>query len=352
MRAYIATNILGSFAFDADGKVIAKKLFPKKPEVIAERLDSTGLVPEEEEVLRELKANGVQEVFIDKKAQFQGISLVFEEDHPGKKNLQEGFRGLAVQLGWVTSQAELNELLAKVQVLRTKEKLREERRDVIIIHAVRLLDELDKELNSFSERLREWYGLYFPELSKEIQSHEKFAEVVAKAGNREQAKGFEKLAKQSAGMEFSEADLQEVRDFSRGLLELYQRKKSLAKYLEGMCKVVAPNTSAVAGEILAARLLSHAGSLEKMSRLPSSTVQLLGAEKSLFRHLKGQGKAPKYGVLFAHPLIQQAPLDKRGKVARLLAAKISLAAKTDFFSKEDKGDALRQELEEQVKKAL
>jgi len=352
MRAFLATNVMGSFGFDQDGKLVAKKLFPKKPELIAEKLDSRELLPEENEVLNKLASLGYKEVFTDRKIEFSGINVVFEEDNLGKNTLQEGFRGLAVSLKWVTSQAELNEILTKVNVLRTREKLREERRDRIIMHSIGALDELDKVINNFSERLREWYGLHFLELSREIQSHEKFAEAVAKYGRRERVKGHENLAKQSAGMEFSEADIKEVQDFSKTILELFQRKKSLAAYIEKLCQEVMPNTSAVAGEALAARMVSQAGGLEKISRLPSSTVQLLGAEKSLFRHLKDKkSPAPKFGLLFAHPLVQNAPKEKRGKVARLIASKISLAAKTDFFTKEDKGKTLRDELEEQVKRA-
>lgn len=350
MQAFLATNIMGSFAFDKHGKVIAKKLFPKKPEVIAEKLDSSGMLPEEEEILRILLSKGYKEVLTDRKVAFKEIAVVFEKDNLGKQVLQEEFRSLAVSLGWVSSQAELNEILTKVQVLRTREKLREERRDKIIIHVSGVLQELEKDLNSFSERLREWYGLHFPELSKQIQSHEKFAETIAKHGKRSRVKGFESLARESAGMEFSDEDLKQVQDFSKSLLELYQRKKALTNHLEKLCREVMPNISAVAGELLAARLLAHTGGLEKLSRLPSSTIQLLGAEKALFRHLKGGGKAPKFGVLFIHPLIQEAPKEKRGKVARLIAAKISLASRTDFFSTADKGKALRKELDERVRK--
>ena len=100
------------------------------------------------------------------------------------------------------------------------------------------------------------------------------------------------------------------------------------------------------------RLIALAGGLEKLAKMPSSTVQLLGAEKALFRHLKGEGKSPKFGIIFSHTLIQNAPKEMKGKVARLIAAKLSLAARIDNFSKEDRGEELREELDEQVKKAL
>lgn len=350
MRAFLATTILGSFVFDKDGNIIDKRLFVKKPEIIAKKLDTPGFLPEEEELLLLLIKKGYKEVFTAKKTEFPGIAIMFDEENLGKKTLQENFRKLAISLKWISSQAELNELLTRVQVLRTSEKLREERRDTLIIHAVGVIGELEKDLNNFSERLREWYGLHFPELSGEIASAEKYAEAIAKYGERSDIKGFEKISQESVGMEFSQRDISQIRDFSRVLFDLYQQKKSLTGYVELLCREVLPNTSTLAGEIIAARLLSAAGGLEKLSRLPSSTVQLLGAEKALFRHLKGEGKSPKFGVLFFHPFVQQAPNEKRGKIARLLAAKISLAARIDYYSKEDKSAALKRDLEEQMKR--
>src|SRR4030065_417735 len=111
-----------------------------------------------------------------------------------------------------------------------------------------------------------------------------------------------------------------------------------------------PNFSAVAGPLLGARLLSVAGSLDRLAMMPSSTIQLLGAEKALFRHLKGEGKAPKYGILFGHPLIQQATKETKGKVARLVAAKLSIAARLDRFAGKDEGESLRKQLEESMRK--
>jgi len=348
MRAFLATNVIGSFAFDSDGNVLEKKLFPKKAEEIAEKLQETGLISEEEEILSILVKKGYKEVFTDKKAHFEGINIVYEENNIGRKSLNDNFRGLAVSLKWVTSQAELNEIISKVNVLKTRTQLRVERRDKIIIQAVGTLNEVEKDVNSLSEHLREWYGLHFPELVKEVQSHEQFAELVAKFGRRSSVKGFTSLAKESSGMDFSDADILEIQHFSRVLIDLYGRRKSLTNYLEKTCQEVMPNTSAVAGELLAARLLSNAGGLDKLSRMPSSTVQVLGAEKALFRHLKGQGKAPKYGLLFSHPLIQKVEKEQRGKAARIIAAKISLASKTDFFSKSNKSEEYKRELDEQI----
>jgi nucleolar protein 56 len=265
--------------------------------------------------------------------------------------MQSSYRKLAMDLRWVSSQAELNELLSKVNLELTKTELRKEKRDQLIIRVMSVMEELERELNVFSEKLREWYGLHFPEMDREVSSHEKYVEIVARSGRRDAIEGLEKLAGGSSGMDLSDIDVKELQGFAKGLLGLFESRKGLTRYLEGITRTSMPNTSAVAGPVLAARLLSLAGGLEKMSKMPSSTIQLLGAEKALFRHMKGEGKAPKYGVLFGHPLIQAAPRELKGKVARLVAAKISLAVRMDNFSDKDQGAEMKRDLEEQVRKA-
>jgi nucleolar protein 56 len=357
MRAYLATGILGSFAFDSSGRTIAYRLFPKRPDVIAGRLMKSragGILPEELEIVRELARKGYRELVWSKDKEVRGINCIRKREHLGEEVMQGSYRKLALDLKWVSSQAELNEILSRVNVEMTKTELRRERRDQIIMRVVSVLDELEKELNVFSEKLREWYGLHFPEASSVIPSHERYAGLVARHGRRESVKDRElaKLAGKSSGMEFPDHDMEEVQAFSKALLGLYDVRKRLASYLEDIARSTVPNTSAVAGPVLAARLLVLSGGLEKLSKLPSSTIQLLGAEKALFRHLKGEGKAPKYGVLFGHPLIQAAPRELRGKVARLVAARVALAARLDKFSGRDEGEKMRRELEEQARRIL
>ena len=208
---------------------------------------------------------------------------------------------------------------------------------------------MDKILNMMSERLREWFALHYPEL--DIKNHEKFASLVAEHGSRESFPEFEK----SMGMKLKEEDIEVLKFYAKRLHELYEMRKRLEKYLDKIVPEEMPNTSALLGTLLAARLLAHAGSLQKLAKMPSSTIQILGAEKALFRYLREErkkkgkgGKPPKYGVLFAHPDITAAPKEKKGKVARLLSSKLTIAVRTDFFSKEDKS----KELLEDYKKKL
>jgi len=361
MRAYIATNILGSFAFDKDGKILEQRLFPKRPEEIAMELEKAKkgeILQYEKEIINKLYKAGVKEIICDRPVNISGIICDVKKENLGTQTLQSEFRRLAIELKWVSSQAELNEILTKVNVLLTKEKLKVVKSDRIIMHTIGVIDELDRGLNVFSERLREWYGLYFPEATKMIESNEKLADLVANYANKERIKmeykdkNVVKQIENSAGMNFSEYDLENIQNYAKPILNLFETKKYLTDYLEKLAKEVIPNMTALSGSLLASRLLAQAGGLEKISRLSSSTIQLLGAEKALFRHLRGEGKAPKYGVLFAHPYIQQAPNELKGKVARLIASKLSIAARIDFFSKEDRGSQLKKDLEEHLNKIL
>jgi len=351
MKAYVATNICGVFAFDEDGKVVSKKLFPKEPEAIAMRLEksrSGGLIDEEKDVISGLKKSGYREIVLDKNVAFEGVKITKEPENKGNALAANEFRRLAIEAGWAASQTELNAIMTKVNIILSGKKIKSVGRDKIIMQVIGVIDEMDEDLNSLSERLREWYGLHFPELSREVKSHEKFSDMIGKSGNREKIKEFGKLASRSVGMEFSEQDAETAKEFASALSGMYAANEKLSKYLEKVCEETMPNLSAVAGPLLASRLVSQAGGLEKIAKLPSSTIQLLGAEKALFRHLRGQGRAPKYGVLFGHPLIQQAPKHLKGKVARLISAKLSLAAKMDFYSKRDNSKEMKEDLERKV----
>jgi len=357
MRAYIATNIIGVFVFDNNKKILDYRLFKKDPKFIAERLNKVRegkIIPEEREIVQNLINSGFKEVIWDKEENIEGITCINKKENLAVKTLKEEFRKLAIDLQWVKTQAELNELLTKVNVLMTKTKLKEQRKDKIIIQVIGIIDDLDKMINTLSERLKEWYGLYFPESIKLIKSNEKFAEIISKNPKKEEIKD-EKLlgvAFKSSGMEFSDKDLEKIKNYSSSIFNLFKLRKELSSYLEDLTKEITPNCSYLVGHLLTARLISLAGGLEKLAKLPSSTIQLLGAEKALFRHLKGKGKPPKHGVLFSFPTINQAPKKYRGKIARLLASKISIAARMDFYGNKFVGEEMKKEFEEQVKKVL
>ncbi len=208
--------------------------------------------------------------------------------------------------------------------------------DLLIIQTINSIEDLDKINNMLIKRLREWYSLYNPERSHSVQDHRKFVEIVLKKTKE----------KTMMGAELSQKDLKPVMELADKLNKLYELRKNLEKYLDGLINEVCPNVVAIAGSLIAAKLLEHAGSLKKLVMFPASTVQLLGAEKALFRHMKSGARAPKYGILFQHPLIQKNKKDIHGKIARTLADKISLAARVDYFKGKFIGDKLMKEIED------
>ena len=327
-KAKICLCPIGVLALDENGKLISQRLFPKDPGVIAQKMASS---EDADRLSEELGSKGYE--------------------------LEKGqcdFRKFAFQLGWAKDSQELNKILTAIAAAQTKTKLRKPKSDRLVMAVIGIVDQMDKDLNSYSERLREWYGLHFPEGVKAVTSNKALSQIIARYGSRENIKEAKlvELARQSAGMPLSDEDVKVVQAFAAGLSELFIVKEQVSKYIEELIQTVAPNCNAIAGPLLTARLLAQAGGLEKLSRLPASTVQLLGAEKALFRHLKENAKVPKYGLLFGHHAVQSAPAEFKGKIARLIAAKLSLASRIDFFSGQDRGAEMKKDLDEQIKKIL
>lgn len=338
MKVFVGVGVPGCFAFDDKGKLIDLVTFPKDVKVVDDKLAeaaSGNPLPEETALIKRLEKRGYKNIETGSEVAERLVS----------KNM----RKLAVQSGFLKAK-EVESFLVELGAARVKKSLKKEKREKIIFHLIGLMDDLDKHLNSNAERLREWYGLYFPEVTSRIKSNEHLAKIAAE-GEKENLSNEEYagLAKISVGMRFSKEDIKNISSFAKQLIGMFKERKSMERYLKKLTDQEAPNMDAVAGTVLAARLLSAGGGLERLSRMPTSRIQLLGAEKALFRHMREKTKAPKYGLLFGHDLVQKAPEHKRGKVARAVASKLSLAAKMDFFSKKRQGKKLRSELEKEVK---
>ncbi len=229
--------------------------------------------------------------------------------------------------------------------------------DLHIIQAIGSLDEIDKMANGLSSRLREWYGLHFPELENVIDSINGYAQIVL-AGKRDSLtkKIFEDagfpdskvemlslVASKSRGGDISEENLKIVQFMAKQLLDLHELRKNLEDHVESEMNVVAPNISAILGTAVGARILGRAGSLTKLASMPASTVQVIGAEKALFRSLKTGAQPPKHGLLFQHAMVHAAPRWQRGKIARAIAAKAVIAARVDVY-----GEGINQTLLEKL----
>lgn len=212
-------------------------------------------------------------------------------------------------------------------------------RDLLVIQAVSAIEEITNVANMLVNRLREWCGYYYPGLVKDVYSNEELAVKLLSASKQ----------KDSMGADVGKKDIDVMLKLAEQIKSLYDLKNELTVYLEAVMKEVCPNMCAIAGSFIGAKMISFAGSLKNLSGMPSSTVQLLGAEKALFRHLHGQGKSPKHGILVNHEMVKQAPFKERGKVARALADKITIAVKVDYFKGEFIGDKLRMDLEKRFK---
>jgi len=217
--------------------------------------------------------------------------------------------------------------------------------DLHLIQAVNTLDETDKIINSLSSRLREWYGLHFPELDNLIDSINGYSQIVL-SGKRENVSkedfekaGFSKdkvemlclIKEKSRGGDISEKNFAIVESLAKQILNLFELRKNIEDHVEEQMNEQAPNISAILGTAVGARILARAGSLRRLATMPASTIQILGAEKALFRSLKTGANPPKHGILFQHALVHAAPRWQRGKIARAIAAKAAIAARVDVF---------------------
>jgi nucleolar protein 56 len=219
--------------------------------------------------------------------------------------------------------------------------------DLFIVNSVNNVDELRRIINNLSKRLREWYSIYFPELDKRITDNEAFVKLVLKEDKKVLLKEL-KLADEM-GFHLEKKDLEPILSLASIISDLSREAELLEAYLEKTMRAYCPNLTTLAGSLIGAKLLSEAGSLKRLAMMRSSTIQLLGAEKALFRHIRTGAKPPKYGYLLQHQLVQKAKRQDRGKAARALADKIFLAVRMDYFKGEFLGDKLLKELEQRFK---
>ncbi|KAI5566576.1 hypothetical protein POPTR_013G032300v4 [Populus trichocarpa] len=226
---------------------------------------------------------------------------------------------------------------------RYKLKFSPDKVDTMIIQAIGLLDDLDKELNTYAMRVREWYGWHFPELAKIVQDNILYARSVKLMGSRDNAAKLDfseilpeeveaelkEAAVISMGSDVSDVDLMNIKELCDQVLSLSEYRAQLYDYLKNRMNTIAPNLTALVGELVGARLIAHGGSLLNLAKQPGSTVQILGAEKALFRALKTKHATPKYGLLYHASLVGQAPPKMKGKMSRSLAAKAALTIRYD-----------------------
>ncbi|CAE6522876.1 unnamed protein product [Rhizoctonia solani] len=277
-----------------------------------------------------------------------GIQVVSGE------STQDLFRGIRSQLSSLLDGLDPTDLSTMSLGLshslsRFKLKFSPDKVDIMVIQAIALLDDLDKEINIYSMRVKEWYGWHFPEMGKIIVDNLAYAKVVREMGFRTNAATtslasilpeeleltLKAAAEISMGTEISESDISHIHSLCDQVISISAYRTQLSEYLRNRMNAIAPNLTALVGELVGARLISHAGSLMSLAKHPASTVQILGAEKALFRALKTKHDTPKYGLIYHASLIGQAPQKLKGKMARMVATKAALSIRVDALADVD-----------------
>jgi nucleolar protein 56 len=374
VKATIVESVIGVFAFGEEDELVEKIFFPKNSLKTAEKLQKieTGEVIEEIEILvKKMRDKGYTSFVFENQKMARNareklnLEVATEISSEAGKRLREDLEQFAMDLKFVKKPEQLRVWVHKVSMELAKMKVKKtvERRDLLVAQAVQAVDDLDKSLNLFMSRLREWFGLHYPELDRMIEKHETYARLVVNLGTREnftaesleseglpkaKAQKIAEIAAASMGADLGEEDLNQIQAMCRNVRGLYDVRQSLEKYVDSVMEEVAPNTRTIGGALLGARLVALAGGLLNLAKLPASTSQVLGAEKALFRSLKTKARPPKHGIIFQHPFIHDSKRWQRGKIARALAGKLSIAARVDAFRGKYVGDELKADLEKRI----
>jgi|MonGeyMetagenome_1017769.scaffolds.fasta_scaffold37451_1 nucleolar protein 56 len=359
--AYVVLDALGIIALNEDGEVMDKLVYDYDSQRIANILNSIEVGKPTEELLafiNRLAKSGVSTVYIEHKElarnlanAVKGVEIKAELPTNVGRLFRDEFWGKYLKEVYGIEPEEYVKRVYEVSVIQTRLKLRQsaERRDLFIAQAVNSVDDIDKISNLVASRLREWYGIHFPELENLTRNNTEYATLVYRLGDRsnytrdkildalpeigqDRAAKIAEAASRSVGASITEWDLQQIKALAKLYLDMQTIRGNLTDYIDDAMKDVAPNIRELSGSLLGARLVALAGSLMKLALMPASTIQVLGAEKALFRALRGRGRPPKHGVIFQHPEIFRSPRWQRGKIARALAAKLAIAAKADAFT--------------------
>ena len=374
MKAYLIDSPAGLFLLEKTGKISERALFAHNPSDAAAQLKQVlnGELPTESSAFgQRLSQIELDQVTVDSEPlarlarSIVKAKVVQDESDPTISKLRNRLPSILVRLRIIESKDEYEEFVREVSLELAKTAITEAttKRDLYAIQTVRSIEDLDKILNLLAGRVREWYGLHFPELDRLVEKHDSYIRLVHSLGAREsfsydalaklgipqdKATQISASAEKSSGAEMSGTDLEWLREVCGTVLQLYNLREAAEKYTDKIMEEVAPNMTSVLGAVLSAKLISMAGGLENVAKMPSSTLQVLGAEKALFRTLKTGARPPKHGIIFQYAPIHQSPKWLRGKIARAVAGKLAIAARMDAYGGGDKGQRLKEALEKKI----
>lgn len=374
MSVHLLFTCFGFFFLDKESNVITEHLVYPNIEVASiettaiTEVESTELLRKVASILDSLHPDivVVEDASLNKAiSRLTDLQVTTEADSSIIKWFRDRHDSYLIESGKLNNIREANDFRRAValEVARQRISSASEEKDLLIKHAIDAIGEIDKSINILTMRLREWYSLHHPSLDQLVEDHAAYVGIVAKCAGRGSltpecidAVGISKdlvqliidSSRKDIGAPLEAKNLSIIRSLSGRIQDLFDMRKELEDYVSELMHEVAPNVTALVGPLVGARLVSLAGSLEDLARKPSSTVQIFGAEKALFRSLKTGSAPPKHGIIYQVSEIHSAPYWQRGKIARALAGKISIAARIDAFSKRDVGESLRQKFLERV----
>jgi len=370
MKAFIVCYPFGIIAYNEKQKLIVKTLFSRKPQEAAKgflELEAGTPTPDLTRLARSVSDAGYDTFVVENSTMAQVIqkepNITVEVSETGRTGVTP--QQAAVETGFSGSAEEYNLWMRNftVELAKLRVKGAVEQKDLVAAQTIQTLDDLDRIVNLLMGRLREWYGVHFPELDRLVEKHETYARLVLDLGTREsfsleilekasipkgKAEAISGVAENSMGASISDSDLLPIQTLAKNILELYSLRQSMERYVDGTMEEVAPNIRSLVGSLLGARLIAIAGSLRNLAMRPASTIQVLGAEKALFRSLKTGARPPKHGLIFQAALLHDAKNWQRGKIARALAGKLSIAARADAFGRRYVGDRLKADLDRRI----
>lgn len=375
MKGYVIDSPAGVFLLEKTGKLVERTLFPRNPKdaaVSVKELKKGSLPAGLEEFVERLSRVELEQVTVDSETlaaiarRITGVRVVLDETDETISKLRVRLPNILVRLRLVESKDDYDQFLRDVSMELARSAIAEAgtRRDLYAIQTVRCIEDLDKTLNLLAGRIREWYGLHFPELDRIIEKHDTYIRLVQNLGPRDsfshenlvklgmpqdRASAISEMAQKSSGAEMPPPDMEWLRQVCSMVLELYGLRDAAEKYADKIMVEVAPNMTSVLGAVLSAKLISIAGGLDHVAKMPASTLQVLGAEKALFRTLKTGARPPKHGIIFQYAPIHQAPRWLRGKIARAVAGKLAIASRMDAFGGGNQGDRFRGALDAKIK---
>jgi len=374
LKTYLIESPAGLFLLEKTGKLSERALFPHNATDAATLLQQvqSGQLPDAlSDFARKLAELDLERITVDNEplarlARSLVKSEVIQDERDATvSKLRNRLPSILVRLRIIESKDDYEQFVRDVSLELAKGAITEAttKRDLYAIQTVRCIEDLDKTLNLLAGRIREWYGLHFPELDRLVEKHDTYIRLIQILGGREsfslealvkqgipqdKATAISVSAQKSPGAEISGPDLEWLREVCGTVLQMYKLRDAAEKYTDKIMAEVAPNMTSVLGAVLSAKIISMAGGLENVAKLPASTLQVLGAEKALFRTLKTGARPPKHGVIFQYAAIHQSPKWLRGKIARAVAGKMAIAARMDAFGGADTGGKMREALEKKI----